>query len=179
MKRITIIAMLLFVTIIVFAKGGSEPSGTQAVGDFKRVEVGELQFDWKIDGDDLVFRMSGPTTGWVAIGFDPTSAMQGANFVLASVVDGGVVARDDYGVGRFSHAPDTEIGGSDNITIISGSESEGRTTIELSIPLDSGDEYDKPLVAGSTYKIIWAYGQSNDDEFLRKHVARGSFEVEL
>ena len=79
----------------------------------------------------------------------------------------------------FVHAPDVERGGTNDVAVIGGSESAGRTAVELSIPLDSGDEYDSPLAAGETHKIIWAYGQNNDDEFRRKHVARGSFEVEL
>lgn len=179
MKRTIIGMLLVMAAVLAFGKGGPEASGAQAAGDFKRVEVGELQFDWMVDGEDLVIRMSGPTTGWVAIGFDPETAMQGANFLMGTVVNGEAVVRDDFGNGMFSHKSDVDLGGSSDITVISGSESEGKTTVEFSIPLDSGDAYDKALIPGESYRVIWAYGQSNDETFQLKHVARGGFDVEL
>ena len=179
MNKVVLIVFLILSAAPLFAGSSPEAAGVQVVGDYKRVETGDIWLEWRIDGDRLDFRMSGPTTGWIAVGFDPVRAMQGANIVLVSVVNGEVSARDDYGVGMFVHAPDVERGGTNDVAVIGGSESAGRTAVELSIPLDSGDEYDSPLAAGETHKIIWAYGQNNDDEFRRKHVARGSFEVEL
>ena len=53
------------------------------------------------------------------------------------------------------------------------------TSISFTIPLDSGDALDKPLVPGVSYKVIVAYGPDGADEFGTYHGSRGSFEAEL
>ena len=53
------------------------------------------------------------------------------------------------------------------------------TSISFTIPRNSGDALDKPLVPGVSYKIIVAYGPNGADEFGSYHGSRGSFETEL
>jgi hypothetical protein len=177
------LAALVLIAAVAFGGGNDEEPGDELVSigadGFSEVTQGEYRLQWKVAGAELQIRMSAPTTGWLAVGFDPSSAMRDANIILAAVVDGEVVTRDDHGNALFTHLPDTEQGGTDDVRAIGGSEEGGRTTVELAIPLDSGDQFDRPLEPGGSHTIIWAYGLNVDDEFSRQHVARGSFDVTL
>lgn len=106
--------------------------------------------------------------------------MQDANILIGYVADGKAYVRDDYGVGKVMHGPDTENGGTEDVTDISGNETDGVTKLAFSIPLDSGDSKDKPLSAGSTYKVIVAHGPNGKDGFGEYHTSnRGSVEITL
>jgi len=126
-----------------------------------------IVMSWKVDGPSLIIRISARSEGWVAVGFEPTQAMKDANFIIAYMKDGTVYVRDDYGTERGKHAADTKLGGKNDVNAISGSEENGVTEITFSIPLDSGDVYDKPLSPGNEYYILLAYGKS--DSFSAVH----------
>ncbi len=141
-------------------------------------EAAGFEVHWSNDATLLRVGLISPGTGWLAIGFDPVSRMQGANFILGAVVDGKTIVRDDFGTGAVSHSPDTASGGTDDILEAAGCEANGRTYLEFVIPLDSGDAMDKPLVPGNTYKILIAYHETNDD-FGAWHSRRGSGTITL
>lgn len=138
------------------------------------IEVAGVEFHWAQDDENLYAAMAAETSGWVAVGFDPEVRMQGANYVVGYVKDGEVFVQDMFGVkpaGLGSHPPDEELGGSNDILEYAGLEEGKRTVIEFKIPLDSGDEYDKPLSLGASYDLIMAIGSG--DDFDSPHVARG------
>ncbi len=125
--------------------------------------TGDYTFHWKTQNDSLKCILSCTTTGWVAVGFDPTARMQNANFIIGYVQPNGqVYIRDDFGVSQTAHASDISLGGSDNLANKAGKEEAGVTTISFTIPLNSGDSYDKPLNPTSTYPVIFAKGNSDD-----------------
>lgn len=133
---------------------------------------------WYNDENEIYIGMVSPGTGWVAIGFDPGFAMNKANFVFGYVSGGETRVSDQYGTSSFTHSPDDSLGGTDDITEYAGSEASGKTTIELRMPLDSGDPWDKPLKPGNTYTVRVAY-QSSADDFNSKHTKRGSITISL
>jgi hypothetical protein len=135
---------------------------------------------FRVEGDDLVAALTAPTTGWVSVGFDPEDGMAGADYVFGYVAEGETVAYDMYGTkpgGPDSHPPDTDLGGTDDLLELAGSEVDGTTTIEFRIPLDSGDAYDKPLGPGQTYVVLLAMGA--DDDVDSYHTARGETSITL
>ena len=148
---------------------GEYPHGTNAAG---------FRVFWRNDASTLRIGLVSPGTGYVAIGFDPDQRMQGANFILGAVSGGRTLVRDDYGTGPMSHEADTAIGGREDILEAHGRESDGQTTLEFVIPLDSLDAADKRLVPGHAYTILVAYHTSNDS-FNAKHSRRGSGEIRL
>lgn len=172
------------VTLIV-----SNDHGTDTVIEPDYIEVGEfnyekfdtlgMTFQWRTDQDSLYVKLSAPTTGWVAVGFDPTSAMRDANFIIGYVQGNDVFISDSYGDGNYSHEPDSEGGGNDNVADKKGSESATSTQISFTIPLDSGDPRDRPLVAGQTYTILLAYGPDGSDGFTLKHATKAKKDLEL
>ena len=127
---------------------------------------------WSNDAAVLTVGLISPGTGWVSAGFDPVDAMQGANFVLAAIVDGVLVIEDHYGTSRFGHSIDA----SQDILEAAGAETEGTTVVEFRIPLDSGDGRDKPLLPGSTYSMLLAYHASSDS-LGQRHTKRSTIEI--
>jgi hypothetical protein len=132
-----------------------------------------------VSGNELAVELSGPTTGWVAVGFDPMVAMQDANIIIGYVASGVPYIRDDFGVGSTSHAADTLLGGSHDLAVDGGSENAGVTEIMFNIPLDSGDPYDKPLNTGSTYTVILARSADGQDSFSAPHAVAVTEQIEI
>ena len=105
--------------------------------------------------------------------------MKGTNFILGYVEDGNPSIADHYGNGLTKHSADEELGGSSHVELMEASEDDGGTMLHFTIPLDSGDEYDKPLTPGESYEILLAY--SSEDDFVTEHgdSERTKIEVEL
>jgi len=78
-----------------------------------------------------------------------------------------------------AHRPDSELGGGDDVEVLSGEETDGATTIRFRIPLDSGDEYDQPLAAGEEMRVILAYGEDGADDTKAYHADRSGVDITL
>ncbi len=141
-------------------------------------EAGGFQIHWSNDASFLRVGLISPGTGYLAIGLDPDDRMQGANFVLAAVRNGQLWTRDDYGNGPLTHASDVSLGGTDDILAAAGREDGGKTYVEFVIALNSGDRFDKPLTPGTTYDIVIAFHETNDD-FDTYHSRRGAGKMRL
>jgi hypothetical protein len=105
--------------------------------------------------------------------------MQDANIIIGYVTNGSLNITDQYGTATTDHQLDTEIGGSNDIADASGSESNGRTELRFRIPLDSGDDADKPLTPGETYTVLLAHGPEDADDTTTYHQGRTSVEIEI
>jgi len=129
---------------------------------------GDMQISWRNDGEDLYLALNGSTLGWVALGFEPLEWMKDSDIILASVDKGTAVVLDEYCTGNYGpHIEDTMLGGTDDIQEFSGSESAGRTTIELKRSLQSSDRFDKSFSPGQAVSIIWAL--SDNPDISQKH----------
>jgi hypothetical protein len=105
--------------------------------------------------------------------------MLGANIIIGYVSSSTTYIRDDYGWQTFSHRADTLLGGTDDVVIDGGMEAGGETEIQFTIPLDSGDSYDKPLVPGSTYTVLLAHGADGVDDFSTQHEYATMTEIQI
>jgi hypothetical protein len=148
-------------------------------GNGGSVTVDGIDLTWKPEGQNLHVTVKAPTTGWVAVGFDPSVGMKDANMILAYVAGSGVVARDDFGTAVNSHDADTNLGGAYNVMNPTGKEEAGSTEVSFTIPLDSGDAYDKKLVVGQTYKVLLAYGPNGADDFTIQHATRTAANIRI
>ena len=157
------------------------PDGTIAEGEYAHeTEAAGVTLHWANDAEYLYGALEAQTEGWIAVGFDPENQMQGANFVFGYVADGVPTISDMFGVRPFgpgAHPADEQMGGQSNVVAVGGSQEDGRTVLEFQIPLDSGDEYDKPLQAGFSYPILLAVGSS--DDFTMYHDARDYSEIQI
>jgi hypothetical protein len=148
----------------VFYAGAAQDSAATGAPEapFQTVKAGKFTFVWKVVGPNLSARVSYPTKGWVAAGFNPTSMMKNANIIMGAAVGGKTVSSDEFGVSDVSHKPDTAIGGKNNILSADCTQANGITTFAFTIPLDSGDPWDVKLTVGAKVKVILAAGPSAD-----------------
>jgi hypothetical protein len=152
--------------------------GVVSSGEYTNVNTyGDYEINWRSDEKNIYIGLKVKTSGWVALGIQPGLMMKNADIVLGYVNDGKTNISDQYSTGNFGpHQPDTELGGNNDILDFGGQEVGGYTTIEFKRALDTGDQYDHPLLKGVN-KIIWAYG--SDDQSKIKHVSRGYGELDL
>jgi len=132
------------------------------------LERGRFIISWKNDHEFLYMALKAKTTGWLAIGFEPTSRMKDADMIFGWVEDEKTTLLDLYSTGSTGpHPPDEELGGTNDIIEFKGSEKDGYTTIEFKRKMNTNDEYDKVLLPGQTLNFIWAMATS--DSFNNKH----------
>jgi hypothetical protein len=141
-----------------------------------KLDVDKMDVFWTVEGDKIHVKLSAKTTGWVAIGFDPEKAMQGANIIIGAVKNGKVRIEDHYGDRKRNHKRDDKLGGENHVLNPKGEETDGVTTISFTLPLDSGDKWDKPIPLDKRYKIMLAFGAGRDS-FKSGHVWRGVYDV--
>ena len=160
-------------------KKSTEPDvitgGNGTPGDgFSETSAAGVTFKWKINGNNLDCQVSAQTAGWVAVGFNASASMSGADFIIGYVTGtSAVTLRDEHGTGH-SHTIDAVphiLNGS------TGTESGGITTITFSIPLNSGDLQDFVLAKGASVTVLFAYGAT--DNPATQHVAFGTKQVTL
>jgi len=178
-KLLDAVIILILAAALPLAASGNKEAEVTAEGGVKSVTEEDMTVSWEISGDSVRFDLEAPTTGWIAIGFDPSSAMKDAQFIIAYVQDDEVFIRDDFGTGLFTHGSDEVLGGSDDISSAEGSEQDGKTAVSFTIPLDSGDRHDAVLASGKKHKLLIAYGRDGADDFSSKHQARGSVNITL
>jgi hypothetical protein len=166
-KKALTAALILVLVSAVFA----------GAAEWKTAKASDFSLMWMVDGANLNVELSAPVEGWMAVGFAPTSKMKDANIIIGYVENGNVVIEDHFGNTPISHKSDDSAGGKDNLTNKSGTEQNGVTEIGFTIPLNSGDANDRPLVPGESYKVIFAgYGK---DKITIKHSSRTSANITL
>lgn len=179
MKKI----MIALLAAALLAGCGEDATGPEeGQGGEMTYTIEGYSFTWQQDPestDSLLITVTAPTTGWIAVGFEPSSFMEGANLIIGYVQSNSPSIRDDYGTGQVTHDSDLNLGGSSDVRIISGSQSAGETSLTFKIPYDSGDLYDKTLVEGNDYTFIFAYGADDADDFTSTHVWAQSASFEL
>ncbi len=164
------ILIVLFLTLAVSAF--AQPA-------FQQASFGDYQLEWRVVGQELELRYSAQTTGWVAIGFKPSRMMRDANIIIGYVSGGQVTVEDHFGNRNTSHTQDAQLGGSRDLRVIGGSESGGRTTLHVAVPLDSGDPNDQAMSAGEELRIIYAWGRNGADNTSAYHAGRGGANIRL
>jgi hypothetical protein len=135
-------------------------------GSLEMGEYGETYLDsstgievhWEHNGSHIRVGLVSPGSGWVSIGFGPRGVgMDEANIVIGYVdEDEGLVIFDEVGIG-WSHFPDSEKGGEDDISEAAGSIHEGRVILEFVLPLSSGDSLDHSFRADGAYGFFLGY----------------------
>jgi len=140
--------------------------------------IAGVEVHWANDDSTLRVGLVSPGTGYVAIGFDPESQMEGANYIVGYMEEGEVHVRDDYGTSALGHMADTDRGGTNDVLAAAGAEWGDETILEFMIPLDSGDAMDKPLATGETYSVLVAY-HALVDGFSTRHSGRGAGQIAL
>jgi hypothetical protein len=144
------------------------------------LKLKKMKFFWTIEGDQIHVQLLAKTTGWISIGFDPEEKMKKANIIIGyfDAKKGELKIEDHYADKRTNHSSDKKLGGKDNILNKSGSEENGITTLSFTLPLNSGDEYDKPINPTGMSKIMLAFG-AGKDSLRSRHRFRTIYEIDF
>ncbi len=175
MKKTSI--LIIMVLLIYCTIGLSAEEGSLNTGNYKTAEVKGIVFNWEIIDENIKIILTAPTTGWVAVGFNPSRMMKDANILIGYVKNGEVFMEDHFGSGNTKHKADIDLDGTEDITVLGGSEEDDKTTLHFSIPLHSWDSTDRKLEEGEEYKVIFAYGKK--DDFKSYHKLRTSLMITL
>jgi len=128
-----------------------------------------MDLSWSIVGDKIYFGLHSPGQGWLAVGLAPDGpAMKGAEILMGYVQDGKASMQDEFGDTSYSHKPDTEAGGTDDIIQFAGSEDANGTTLEFERPLNPGGTNQKAIVSGPM-TVMFAYSSKDDWTSYHRH----------
>lgn len=141
------------------------------------IESEGMRVEWVVEGSNLRCRMSAPSLGWLRVGFNTVRAQHLSNMIVGWVDATGAHVEDRFATDPPYIEPDLQLGGRSDVTLVSGSEADGRTTVEFTIPLDSGDSYDLALSAGQTIYLVLSYGPG--DDLAQAAVVRTAVEITL
>jgi hypothetical protein len=185
MKNRVLILVLCATISILFACGKEKEekpieTGTALQGDegfTYKIDLGPMQCNWSVEGENLKVRLTAKTTGWVGIGFNPTDQMKDANFHIGMVEDGEVSVEDHFGHGVRQHRADIDMGGQDNCRLINGSEENGVTDITMEIPLTSDDSLDCAINPMENTTVLLSCGRS--DRLVQQHIFRSKSTINL
>jgi len=170
------IFIILFSSILVFSF--APPIMAENIQYTNKIDVKNMSFSWKIDGDQIHIKLVAKTKGWVGVGFNPSKLMKDANFILGYVKNGKPAITDHFGTGERMHQSDKKTGGKNNISNIFGKEENGKTEIGFTIPLNSGDSNDQEIRVNQDTRILLAYGAGRDS-FRALHKFRTKLSVNL
>ena len=150
------------------------------LGDYSHgIAVADMHFLWRLSEANIDIKLAAPTTGWVAIGFNPETGrtMKGANLIIGFIRAEKAEVVDHYGTMKDKHKDDDKIVGQNSISNVSGSEKGGKTEVAFTIPLDSGDAKDAALSLDGDNIVLLAYGKS--DRIVLKHKFRAILSLNL
>ena len=87
---------------------------------------------------------------------------EGCHLILGYVKDGKTELADHFSTKATAHDANSKNGGSDDVALLAGTEEGGMTTIEFTLPMNSGDKLDGALVADGDTILLLAYGPDRD-----------------
>ncbi|PRP82273.1 amine oxidase [Planoprotostelium fungivorum] len=141
---------------------------SSVAGDGSFVSYGDyFWFDWNTtDGKHLDVTMYGRTNGWISFGLNKYATMMWMDLYTGWVDDttGQVYLYDrlnssSWSTGYPIPAMDTYLGGTSDVTILSGSQENGITKISFRRPLITNDDaYDYQIHNDTKLYVLYAFG---------------------
>lgn len=127
---------------------------------------GLLRISWKVTRDTVFIGIKAKTTGWVAIALSPTLNKHESDLIIGFVNGVQVTLIDSFDPGyNGNHPQDSAYGGTNDLQDISGSESNGVTTLEFSRYIDTHDSFDIALINGvNTFLFALGATDNTSDE---------------
>ena len=131
-----------------------------AQGDF--LEIGGMELHYQLMDDSVEISLSGPTNGWVGIGFNDENNIVGSDLILFRIIKGKVEVKDMFVKGFGDPRMDTQLGGKNSVTVLSGKETSSTTSVNFRLALDSKDRNDFRHQIGKGFWLIMAYSTHDD-----------------
>lgn len=132
---------------------------------------------WYYANNRIFFEMSAPTQGWITIGFNSTTKMQGAYLVMGNVVNQQAQVVEHYTLSAGKYKPLTSLGAQSQVADVMGNHDTEKTTLQFSLPIKAISRYQKELSKGKKYHLILAY--SREDDFKHHSIMRTAIQIKL
>nr|QHX41471.1 ferric-chelate reductase 1 [Halisarca dujardinii] len=186
-EQVTFVLNGTFTDLVPAARTGTifPPPALPRLGSYRQPEgcVGDAcnyLAEWFMDGsDNIVFRMTAATSGWVAIGLSGDNRMSGAEFddVIACQAEVGgasVNAKDMINpTGARANALDTDQSGT---TLVEGEVSNGRISCSVRRAISTGDtSQDRPLNQAAFFLFAYGSAQGGTSDILNYHGVANRF----
>lgn len=176
--------IILFISSSLSAVAASAPAidGILADGEYPNaadLDKGNFRLLWRFEGDRIHMAIDAKASGWVSVGFEPTSVMANSDMIFGILgKDGKLQSVDAWSTGMFGpHPPDTNQGGKDDLLSSAAVRTGDRVVFEFARLLSTGDKFDKPIPRTGKFKVIWAYSSSLS--FTAKHQKAGSVILDM
>ncbi|WP_299625028.1 hypothetical protein [Pelagibius sp.] len=139
----------------------ASPGQAGAGPDWSAVEAGGLRFRWRHRDDALQGRLSAPTAGWLAVGFNDVERLKGTCFVIAQVSQ----APTRVALHRAivpTHAPVADAEARAALIREGASFAEGRSHLGFRLPHRSGKALGVRLTPGAASYLMLAWSHATD-----------------
>ncbi len=136
-----------------------------------------MTVSWKHEGNRVFFEMTAPTTGWVAIGFNPDEGITATYLLMGRVVNGEAELVEHYTLAPGNYKDIESLGDKVAVANVSGEESGNTSTIRFSLPVKTDGKYQKSLTTELKYTMLMAF--SRDDDFQHHSMMRTSTSIKL
>jgi len=127
--KASITFLILFHTQIAFSQS------------MKRISVKGMEIKWSLVKDTLKFKVFAPTQGWVAIGFNSSNNIVGANLIMGAAKNDKSIFEDQYVIATGVHKEIKLLGGNTAISNLICTENKSGTTMKFSIPQKQLDKF--------------------------------------
>jgi|JI10StandDraft_1071094.scaffolds.fasta_scaffold299130_2 hypothetical protein len=133
-----------------------------ATSNDKKASANGMTVEWYFLGEEIVFKMRAPHTGWVAIGLNTSENLTGTNLIMGSVKHGRPTLSDRTILRPGSHVPVPEKEGLSHVRLISAAESLGSTEIQFALKTKPADAWHFVLTPGQKFSLLMAFSESDD-----------------
>ncbi|WP_421763479.1 DOMON domain-containing protein [Ekhidna sp.] len=139
---------------------------------FNSVERNGMKVAWEILGDRIFFKISAPTTGWIAIGLNESKELTGTYLIMGRVKNGNPEVIEHRTLCPGNYRSFENLGASTTIQLISGGQSRLSTWLGFSIPINKFSDYHKDVLASDGLNMLMAF--SRHDDFMHHSIMRTS-----
>ncbi len=137
-----------------------------------------MTVEWTFkDENQINFKLTSPSNGWVAIGLNTKKQLVGSNLIMVGVSEKHEVISDRYIISIGNHQSIEDLGGKASTQLLSAKNDNGGTTVEFTLSTKATDAYHLNLEKGKKIHLIMAY--SHDDDFMHHSAMRTSLEIIL
>ncbi|KAG0729482.1 DBH-like monooxygenase protein 1 [Chionoecetes opilio] len=117
-------------------------------------ETGAFVVQWTPRQDDIEFRVTARTTGYLGFGLSSKPKMDGADIVLGALWQ--AYLQDRHGRGNNEPAVDQQR----DWLLVGGYENDTHTVLIMSRPYNTCDSHDH-VISNDTVRLLWAYHQDD------------------
>ena len=160
-RRFLAIAGRLASTSLLIAASGATRATANSVATGQALEIDGVQVRWQHAPDHFAARLTTPSPGWLALGFNDRPALVGTRFVIADVTAPDVRVSERIALVP-DHAPVAASGLAPALLDADGRREDGRSVLELRLSRAIDARPRLRLQPGSRIHLMLAWSRSSD-----------------